>query len=903
MFMRVPGSELNAQMNMAELKQAMTSMDLYLQDNVAQFAITDILSYRAHFFDALLSQLWQPLALCSQSISLNAVGGYGRQALHPYSDIDICLIHDKPLSKQEASKIGGFLTQLWDLGITLGHGVRSLEDTFTACKDDVTTATSLLEIRHLIGASHHEQQVLAALYGQDLWNSQAFFDAKLAEQNLRHAKAQGTAFSIEPNLKTSPGGMRDIQTLTWVARKHFAVADMQQLRRFNFLTTDEYAELMECQNFLWRVRFALHQAAQRSENRLMLQYQSDVAKLMGFGDSGNLTIEKMMRQLFRAMKRIKELNQMLLAYFAREISPVPEHKRVKINPQFEIIDKHIHAVNEDVFIDRTQIMAMFELIAIHNETIRGITPETLRLLRQVRRRLMGDLQDFQACRDKFLAIFRHPKGMGLAISLMHEHGILASYLPQWREVVGQMQFDLFHAYTVDEHTHKLLKKLYQFSQPSRENEPIAGNELACDIYRKMASKESLLFAALFHDLAKGRGGNHSELGAVDAAQFAKFHGLKSSQRHMIAWLVEQHLLMSITSQRMDIYDPEVVNSFAKTVGSQTRLDALYCLTVADIQATNDDLWNDWKASLLKDLYFAARKALKNGFENVLQLRGVIREHKQEALALLESPSFEIDALSITNLETSELTKPDIALFGMFKEDILALWKRLPLSFFSNTEADDIARYTLGIWHHDQAFTAHDDERTLILIEDNDLKPSSDVFVYTLDKPGLFAKLFNTLAALRISVKQAQISKTKDGYVVESFKVLDFDGKPITSVLRRKQIISKLQQVLDKGATIPKKRTPRHNQTFDSKPNIEFLYSKKKNRSLLHVSALESSEFMEQMSNAFRSLGLNIHGATISTVGERADNVFLLSNHDSQALTPNEQEKLRVLLVSFITAQV
>ncbi|MBB1268687.1 [protein-PII] uridylyltransferase [Shewanella sp. SR44-3] len=868
------GSELNPYMSIAQFKQAITEMDNYLEQNVSHFDINDSLKYRAQFFDTLLCVLWNNLSLCNETISLNAVGGYGRQTLHPYSDIDICLVHDKPLDLVESEKISQFLTQLWDLGIELGHGVRSLDDTYIACKEDVTTATSLLEIRHLAGAGHHEQRVLAALYSQDLWHSEAFFNAKLAEQQQRHAKAQGTAYSIEPNLKTSPGGMRDIQTLTWVARKHFAVADMQQLRKFNFFTNDEYAELLECQNFLWRVRFALHQAAKRNENRLLLQYQADVARLMGFGDSGNIIIEKMMRQLFRAMKRIKELNQMLLAYFAREISPQAQHQQIILNPQFEILDKHIHAVHEDVFIDRTQIMVLFELVAIHHKDIVGITPETLRLLRQVRRRLMGDLQDFHACREKFLRIFKHPQGMGLAISLMHEHGILASYLPQWREVVGQMQFDLFHAYTVDEHTHKLLKKIHQFRQGNLDG----SNRLASDIFQKMSVKESLLFAALFHDLAKGRGGDHSELGAVDAAQFAKFHDLKKSQQHLITWLVEHHLLMSITSQRMDIYDLEVVNTFAKTVGTQTRLDALYCLTVADIQATNDDLWNDWKASLLKDLYFATRKALQNGFQNVLQLRSQIREQKQEALGLL--------------------------IKDMSLETVQALWKRLPLSFFSNTEADDIARYTLAIHQHELAAIQNNEPAgTLILIEDAQLKASTDVFVYTQDRPGLFVKLFNTLAALRISVKQAQISKTKDGSVVESFKVLDFDEKPIASPQRRNQITQKLLQVLDQGASIPKKRTPRHNQTFSSKPNIEFLHTKHNNRSLLHISALETSEFMEQISQAFRSLGLNIHAASINTVGERADNVFLLSNLEGHELSPNEQEKLKSLLVSFITSQV
>ena len=333
--------------------------------------------------------------------------------------------------------------------------------------------------------------------------------------------------------------------------------------------------------------------------------------------------------------------------------------------------------------------------------------------------------------------------------------------------------------------------------------------------------------------------------------------------------------MSITSQRMDIYDPEVVNTFAQKVGTLTRLDALYCLTIADIQATNDDLWNDWKASLLKDLYFITRKALRGGFENVLQIRTIVREHKQEALNLLRADA-----------DTTLAIKK--------------LWQRLPIAFFSNAEADDIARYTQAMLQHNHTPTEDNQFNTLILLDDAVVKGCSDVFVYTKDRTGLFVKLFNTLAALRISVKQAQIARTKDGYVVESFKVLDFDEKPITSAQRRKQVLNKLHQVLDQGVELPKKRASRRHQSFNNHPTIEFLHSRKSTRTLVNVSALDTSEFMEQIASAFRALDLNIHSATISTVGERADNVFSLSNKEGQQLTLIEQQQLSVALVSSIT---
>ncbi|MDO6638865.1 MULTISPECIES: [protein-PII] uridylyltransferase [unclassified Shewanella] len=879
MFLQPVYPILQPNMSIVELKQAITDFDIWLEQQISCSPITEILTFRAQFFDKLLSHIWQKFTFDTKEISLNAVGGYGRQTLHPFSDIDICIIHDHNLSTDDANKLSDFLTQLWDLGLDLGHAVRRLDDTFVACKEDVTIATTLLEIRNICGHENHQHQVISKLYGESIWSSAAFFEAKFNEQQVRHHKAQGTAFNIEPNLKNSPGGMRDIQTITWIARKHFSIDDLKDLRRLNFLTADEYAELMECQNFIWRVRFSLHQASNRSENRLLLQHQAEVARLLGFGDSGNITIEKMMRQLFRAMKRIRELNLMLMAYFQREISPLKHNNCIDINDNFEILNGQINAKNQDVFIDRPQIMWMFYYIAEYHQQVKGITPETLRLIRQVRRRLMGDLQDFHVCRELFVKLFKHPQGMGLAITLMHQHGILTSYLPQWREVVGQMQFDLFHAYTVDEHTHKLLKNLYALTHDDISHD----HKLAADIYARFQAKETILFAALFHDLAKGRGGDHSELGAVDAKLFAKFHGLKNSQQQLISWLVEQHLLMSITSQRMDIQDPDVITAFAKSVGSLTKLDALYCLTVADIQATNDDLWNDWKASLLTDLYFATRKALRNGLENVLQLRSVVREHKQEALNIINADSQLTDEHQI-QAQSAAIQK---------------LWKNLPLSFFGNAESSEIAKYTLGILSHQQQAQA--DSESLIIVDDSNVKGCSDVFVYTKDRAGLFISLFNTLSTLKISVKQAQISQTKDGYVVEAFKVLDFDGKPIFSAQRRKQVTSKLRQVIDNNVMPPKKRPLRHTQSFDNKPTIEFIHSKKANRTLVHILALETHEFMGQIASAFRALELTIHSAAISTVGERADNVFTLSNQYGAQLSEEEQTDLQEKLVKSITS--
>ncbi|NRD75268.1 [protein-PII] uridylyltransferase [Shewanella sp. VB17] len=858
-------SQFNSKMSIADYKKVIQDADAYLNDHFTHIAIKEIVKLRADFFDSLLIHLWNCADLANEDISLNAVGGYGRQTLHLHSDIDMCVLFTQELSSHQSTQISFFFTQLWDLGLELGHHVFALNDINKACKDDITIATSLFEIRHLTGSESHAEQVLDKLYGDTFWNSENFFKAKVSEQNERHQKAQGSAFSLEPNLKNSPGGMRDIQTLIWVTRKYFAAKDMAALRRFGFFTADEYSELLESQHFIWRVRWALHAAAQRAENRLLISLQSDVARLMGFGDNSHIAIEKMMRQLYRAMRRISELNQMLLQYFKDQILAQTDKKSIPLNEHFEINDRLINACHDDVFVDRRQLIALFIHIAENSNDIDGITPLTIRLIRQVRRRLLGDLQDFHRCRKEFVALFRHPQGMGLALSLMHKHGILASYLPQWREIVGQMQFDLYHVYPVDEHTHKLLKNLYSLN--NKPEDPSLTK--AYSIYKVMENKETLLFAALFHDLGKGRGGDHSELGAVDALQFAQFHELKPSQAKVITWLVKHHLLLSLSSQRLDIYDPSEVHNLAKIIGTKTRLDALYCLTVADIKATNDELWTDWKATLLGDLYISISYALRNGLENVLEQRTIVREHKNEALELMD--------------------------MNEISDNIKQLWKRLPLSFFSNAQPREIARYS-------QAMILYPAEHALILLDEGSIKGCSELFVYMKDKPGLFVTLFNTLASLQISVQQANISKTKDGYVVESLKILDYDHLPIKTSGRRARIKQKLEQVLFNNKKTPKQRLNSNISSFVSEPRVEFLYSRKKDRTLISVTALDNPQFMSHFCNGFRLFELNIHSAKITTVGEQVDNVFLVSDKEGRSLDDKSKQALKSFFVDRIKEQ-
>jgi [protein-PII] uridylyltransferase len=825
----------------------------------AQFrtvGIDKLLEQRSNLIDKILINLWDEYKLSNTDFSLNAVGGYGRQELHLHSDIDISIITSHSVRDGDIASLESFIAELWDLGLEFGHSVRTLKQMDEEIERDAVTATNMLDIRMLCGESEHARIVLKNLYNDDLWSSKKFWIAKLEEQKQRHYKLEKKNLSMQPDLKNSPGGLRDIQTIFWVARKHYSVSDPDELNRIGYFTNEEYSELLECQYFIWRVRWSLHEAVGRAENKLLFEYQANVASLMGFGNVGNMAIEKMMRQIFRAMKRVSELNQMLMLFLNSDRIPNAKNDIYEINNEFEIRGTLIHARHKDVFIDRKQIISMFVLVAKEHEKIDGISAETLRVLRQVRRRILGDLQDFYECRQEFIKLFRSRYGLGTALDFMHRHGVLSVYFPQWREIVGQMQFDLYHAYTVDEHTYRVLRNLHNFETKNIEK----SKSFAANLYKSIDNKLPLKLAAMFHDIAKGRGGDHSVLGSIDAEQFAEFHDLRSSEVKQIKWLVKHHLLMSITAQQQDIFDIDVISEFAKFIGTQGKLDMLYCLTVADLSATNDNLWNEWKASLLGQLYIATKRALRNGLENLLEYKSVVKESKREALRLLEN--------------SGRCNKEVV-------EKIVEFWKKIPPSFFGRYDPDEIASYTDKI-------ISNGSGNTLITVDGNAGSGSGELFVYIKDRKGLFVSLFKVLSNLNIATQEAFITVTKDDYVIETLKILDSNGELIDDDFVLQDLEAKLRQVLIEEKEIPTPKQPRFLQVFESDASVDFLKSRKKNKTLLSISSPNNPQLMEKICQIFQSLDLNIESAKINTIGEVVDNVFLLTNNAQKQLTTIEQ---------------
>ncbi|MGB1198483.1 MAG: [protein-PII] uridylyltransferase [Thalassotalea sp.] len=817
--------------------------------------ITNIVAARAQFVDHLLSKLWCQHKLDEYQVALIAVGGYGRSELHPYSDVDILILTQEKTAADLEEKIATFITQLWDVKLDIGHSVRSIKECLKQAINDVSTATNLMEMRQICGNQTLVEHLQPLLNEDAFWTSQKFFIAKRDEQAQRHEQYHGAAYTLEPNLKANPGGLRDIQTIGWVAKRHFEADSLEELVQHKYLTHNEYFELLECQEYLWRMRCALHFSAGRSENRLLFDYQADVAKLMGLGDEGKFAIERMMKRFFRIIGRAAELNKMLLHHFEFAILKNSKNTtEIQVNDDFVIVDGLIKALNKRVFMRSTKIMEMFLIIANH-EDVTDLHPDTLRLLRNARRRLVSGMLDYANCRKIFIQLMRHPRGLGLTFTLMHRHSILGAYLPEWRSIVGQMQFDLFHAYSVDEHSYRLIKNLYRFSQPQYDHE----YPLCSKIVQRIRKPELLYIAGIFHDIAKGRGGDHAKLGAIDALNFGKVHKLSDHDGRMISWLVKYHLLMSITAQRRDISDPEVIKTFASIVRDEAHLDYLYCLTVADMRATNESLWNSWKANLLKELYFNTKRAFRRGLEKPVDLRAKSRENLEQAKELLG------DTVDPDKLQT--------------------LWKEFKTDYFIRYSPAQIAWHSTHILQHNKT-------KPLVLISPKAYRGGTEVFVYTKINSKIFATTVTLLGAKGLSIHDAKIITTKGRYTANTFVILDKQGKSISDSYRALDIAQSLTEALSNPKfEIAIRPTTQRLKQFNITTQVSFIESVNKNRTLLEIVALDSPGLLAKFAKIFIACEITIHSAKITTFGEKAEDVFTISNKDKQALTQEQQQIL------------
>ncbi|CDT79948.1 bifunctional uridylyltransferase/uridylyl-removing protein GlnD [Vibrio crassostreae] len=857
------------QIEICELKNQLETFTQYQKNEfLNHHPVTDLVLLRSEYMDLLLNRLWENFGFNKlPHISLVAVGGYGRGELHPLSDIDILIVSQKTLPPALGEKVSQFITLLWDLRLEVGHAVRTIAECLEIGIDDLTVATNLQESRLLCGSEDTFQELKLKIHSDSFWPSETFYKAKIQEQRERHARYHDTTYNLEPDIKSTPGGLRDIHTLSWVARRHFGATSLLEMSKYGFLTDAEYRELVECQDFLWRVRFALHIELRRYDNRLTFAHQAQVAEHLGYTGEGNRGVEMMMKEFYRTLRRVAELNKMLLKLFDQAIINGGQTQDAEIlDDDFQRRGSLIEARKPALFQARPEtILDMFIHIA-NDSTIEGVSPPTLRQLRTARRRLNRFLHTIPEARDKFMDLVRHPNALHKAFSLMHKLGVLSAYLPQWSQIVGQMQFDLFHVYTVDEHSIRLLKHINRFGQIENHDK----HPICCEVYPRVQKKELLILAAIFHDIGKGRGGDHSEIGAVEAYSFCIEHGLSKPEAKQVAWLVQNHLLMSVTAQRRDIYDPDVITEFAKKVRDEESLELLVCLTVADICATNPELWNSWKRTLLAELFHSTQRALRRGLENPVDVRDRIRHNQQMASALLRKE-------------------------GFTAREIEVLWQRFKADYFLRHTHKQIA------WHCEHLLRLEDPSQPLVLISKKATRGGTEVFVYCKDQAALFATVVAELDRRNFNVHDAQVMVSKDGHVLDTFIVLDQHGEAIDEA-RHKAVAKHLTHVLADGrpTKIKTRRTPRNLQHFKVKTLVEFLPTKSKKRTLMELRALDTPGLLAQVGATFAELDINLHGAKITTIGERAEDLFILTSEAGGRLSEEQEQALRERLTEHVS---
>jgi [protein-PII] uridylyltransferase len=814
---------------------------------------------RAWFADQILREAWDRLAWSEDAaIALLAVGGYGRGELHPYSDIDLLILLDSADHETFREPIERFLTLLWDIGLEVGQSVRSVDECAEEARVDLTVITNLMESRTIAGPERLRQRMLGVTSSEQMWPSKEFFLAKRKEQRARHAKYNDTEYNLEPNVKGSPGGLRDIQTILWVARRHFGTLNLHAMVGQGYLLESEYELLASSQDFLWKVRYALHMLAGRAEDRLLFDHQGQVAALLGFeGVDRKRTIEHFMQKYYRVVMAIAELSDLINQHFEEEILRAGEVSPAQpLNSRFQLRNGYIEAIHPKVF-KRTPfaILEIFVVMAQHPE-IEGVCADTIRLLRDHRHLIDDDFRADIRNTSLFIELFKCKEGIHRNLRRMNRYGILGRYLPEFGHIVGQMQHDLFHIYTVDAHTLNVIKHLRKLGKPGvAEKFP-----LASELVEKLPKPELIYLAGIYHDIGKGRGGDHSELGAVDAEAFCVRHQLPSWDSKLIVWLVQSHLVMSTTAQRKDLSDPQVIFDFARQVGDQTRLDYLYVLTVADINATNPSLWNSWRASLMRQLYTETKRALSRGLENPLDREEQIRLNQSAALEILVRGG----------------TDPDHA---------EQLWAQLGDDYFLRHTADDVAWHTLAIIQHPN------DGNPLVLIKETtqrEFEGGTQIFIYAEDQHDFFAVTVAAMAQLNLNIHDARILTSTSQFTLDTYIVLEADGSSIGDNPER---INKIRQGLidalknpDEYPNIIQRRVPRQLKHFAFAPQVTIHNDAHRPVTILELSAPDRPGLLARVGRIFLEFDLSIQNAKIATLGERVEDVFFVTDAHNQPLS-------------------
>ncbi|MCB1670747.1 MAG: [protein-PII] uridylyltransferase [Gammaproteobacteria bacterium] len=812
---------------------------------------------RAHFIDQIMALAWEQFPWPDQkNISLVAVGGYGRGELHPHSDIDLLILTRNDRVAGYKACISNFLTLLWDINLEIGQSVRSLKQCKQEAKADITVATALMESRTLAGPPELRDEMEKLTSSKRIWPITQFLRAKWDEQIARHDKYYDVDYALEPNIKSSPGGLRDIQTIAWVAKRQFGARNFHDLVDLGFLNASEEAIFDKGQKFLWTLRYGLHLLSGRREDRLLFDKQKELATMLGYSDDDmSLAVEKLMQRYYQVVASLRELNDVLLQHLDEAILRAKEkEKLVPINKRFQIHNGYIEARNSNVF--KRFPFALIEVFVLmaQNPAIQGVRASTIRLIRDNRQLVDEKFRNDIRNTSLFMELLRSDHMLTLQLRRMARYGILGRYLPEFGRITGKMQHDLFHIYTVDAHTLQVVENMRRFLLPDAEEKyPVAAH-----IARNLPKLELLYIAGLYHDIAKGRGGDHSVLGMDDAEAFCRRHYLSEWDTRLVCWLVQKHLLMSMTAQRKDISDPEVIHEFALAVGDKLHLNYLYALTVADICATNPNLWNAWRAALLRQLYLSTKRVLRLGLENPLNREERIRDKQQSALLKLQDR-------------------------GMDETSIDRIWENAADEYFVRESVANIC------WHT-ESIHEHTGDGPLISVKDtveNPIEGGTQIFIYMPNKEYLFANSTAAFEKLNLNIQNARIFTSANGYCMDTYTVLENNGKPVGE---RPDRIAQIRKVLldhiqnQKSYVPPVSRKPaRQLKHFSQHVEAELINNPDKPYSTLEINCPDRPGILASVGKIFAENHINLMDARITTLGERVEDLFYITGADNRPI--------------------
>jgi [protein-PII] uridylyltransferase len=812
--------------------------------------------------DSLLSEVWAQSGLPA-SACLIAVGGYGRGELFPQSDVDILILLPENMEDALAPQLEKLVGLCWDIGLAIGHSVRTLPQCLAEAAKDVTVQTNLLEARLLAGNKRNFAEFSNAITSS--LDPLAFLKAKVREQARRHGRFNDTAYNLEPNLKESPGGLRDLQNVLWIARGAGLDANWNSLVQIDLISVAEAHQIRRHERLLQNLRIRLHYLANRREDRLLFDHQNTLAIQLGLhSDRRRSASEKLMQKYYRSAKFVGLMNEILLQALTERLLPRGNDVAVPLGANFQARRGLLEIIAPNVFLRHPEtILECFLTLQRHPE-LTGISTTTVRALWQARHQIDRNFRNDPGQRRRFMQILREPSGILHTLRRMHGYGILGRYIPAFGRITGQMQHDLFHVYTVDEHILNVLRNLRRFASPEFAHE----FPLCSRLISEFARPETLYLAALFHDIAKGRGGDHSTMGTVDARRFCRAHALPVEDTELVVWLVRQHLTMSATAQQQDISNPDVVAIFTRAIGDERHLTALYLLTVADIRGTSPNVWNAWKGRLLESLY---RTALS-------QLQGKRLDSASE--------------IAGRQVQAHEI----LGHYNISQQACRPLWDKLDDNYFLRHEAKEIA------WQTRLLLTHVDAAQPIVRAR---LSPAGDgiqVMIYARDREDLFAKICGFFERLGHSIVEALIHTTRHGYALDSFLVLDESDKSV----RYSNLIAHIERELTARLTaaIPPEpplegRISRRVKHFPITPTVDINPDEKSACHVLSLVAGDRPGLLSRVAHVLLHHNAGLHSARINTLGNRAEDTLVISGEGGKPLSQEAVNLIRQELLGLL----